>query len=154
SGLIADAQTDRFRRAAVTTRRLIDSRVAEIVTIVLACLTTAAAGAFTSDFDLPAWYRPKDAGLHFSPAGWWHALISAPILLTLIIGWLWRLLVWCRFLWIMARLDLRLIPSHPDGVGGLRFVSCCLRGYRLIAFGMGAIVAGACADRILNHGAA
>jgi hypothetical protein len=153
SGLLSDPEVERFRRVALSTRHLLDSRAAGIAIIVLGSLGTAAVIAVTPDVDLPPWFRPQNAGLHLSPAGWWYALVSMPLLLTLLMGWMWRLLLWSHFLWVMARVDLRLLPSHPDGVGGLRFVSCCLRGYRLIAFALGAIVAGACANRILHQGA-
>jgi hypothetical protein len=32
----------------------------------------------------------------------------------------WRLAVWTWFLWRVSRLDLHLIPGHPDRAGGLR----------------------------------
>jgi hypothetical protein len=33
--------------------------------------------------------------------------------------WGWKLAVWSWFLWRVSRLDLRLIPGHPDRMGGL-----------------------------------
>ena len=42
----------------------------------------------------------------------------------------------------MARFDLRLVPAHPDRACGLHFVASSLRGYRLLAFAVGAVVAG------------
>lgn len=99
---------------------------------------------------VPAWQRNGQG--HFSIAGWWNVFISLPLLLILFFGWLWRLLLWARFLVLVAALDLQLLPSHPDRVGGLKFVSTSLRGFRLISLGLGAVVAGAVADRVLLHG--
>jgi hypothetical protein len=61
--------------------------------------------------------------------------------------------LWARFLVLVAELDLRLLPSHPDSACGLRFVSTSLRGFRLISFALGAILAGAIADRVVYQGA-
>ena len=87
-----------------------------------------------------------------SLAGWWHALVSLPLLLVLLFGWLWRLVLWARFLVLVSRLDLRLIPGHPDRVGGLKFVSSSLRGFRLISLALGAMVAGSVANGELHRG--
>jgi hypothetical protein len=54
---------------------------------------------------------------------------------------------------MMEQLDLRLIPGHPDHAGGLNFVSTSLRGFRLLALALGAIVAGTAANLVLHHGA-
>jgi hypothetical protein len=37
----------------------------------------------------------------------------------LLFRWAWRLALWCWFLWRVSRLELRLIPGHPDRAGGL-----------------------------------
>ena len=72
----------------------------------------------------PAWHVSTVAGVEvYSPAGWWHALVSLPLLFVLLLGWIWRVLVWTRFLYLMAGLDLKLVPAHPDRTAGLRFVA-------------------------------
>jgi len=38
-----------------------------------------------------------------------------------LLRWLWRYLIWCWFLWRASRLDLHLVPTHPDRVAGLDF---------------------------------
>jgi len=37
----------------------------------------------------------------------------------LLFRWMWKLALWSWFLWRVSRLDLRLIPGHPDRTGGL-----------------------------------
>jgi hypothetical protein len=37
----------------------------------------------------------------------------------LLFRWVWRLALWYRLLWRVSRLDLHLIPGHPDRAGGL-----------------------------------
>jgi hypothetical protein len=95
---------------------------------------------------------PSDEGA-YSPAGWWHALVSLPLLFVLLLTWIWRLIVWCRFLFLMSRLDLRLVPAHPDRTAGLRFVAYSVQAFSLVALALGTIAAGSTANRILNTGA-
>ena len=40
----------------------------------------------------------------------------------IVLRWLWRIFLWWRFLARTARMDLELIPTHPDGFGGLGFL--------------------------------
>ena len=89
----------------------------------------------------------------YSPAGWWHALVSIPLLLTLLLAWIWRLGLWARFLVLMARLDLRLVPAHPDRTAGLRFVAYSVQAFSLVALALGVIVAGTAANHLVYQGA-
>src|SRR5262249_8227105 len=75
------------------------------------------------------------------------------VFIILALGWLWRHLVWVRFLWLMSRLDLQLMPSHPDQVGGLNFISTSLRGYRLLCCSLGAVPPGVTANLVVREGA-
>jgi hypothetical protein len=47
-------------------------------------------------------------------------------------------------------MDLRLIPSHPDLMGGLSFVETSIRGYLPFGFALGTIAAGAVANQMLR----
>ena len=152
--LVAGPDTARFQAAVSSTRRLLDSTISDLVTLVLVYLVVAALALYISPDALPWWqFRKSTSVMQFSLAGWWHALVSLPLFLVLFFRWLWRLGLWTRFLFLMSRLDLRLIAGHPDGVGGLKFVSSSLRGFRLISFALGAVVAGSIANRQIHHGA-
>ena len=37
----------------------------------------------------------------------------------LVFRWIWKLALWSWFLWRVSRLELRLIPGHPDRAGGV-----------------------------------
>lgn len=89
--------------------------------------------------------------LSFSWAGWWHVLVSIPIALILLFGWLWRLLLWGLFLWRVSRLDLHLVPAHPDLSGGLQFVGASVRAFPMLCFALGAVVAGGVANRVVHQ---
>lgn len=53
---------------------------------------------------------------------WWPeavCLLAAIALELMLFRGVWRLAVWGWFLWRVSRLDLHLIPGHPERVGGL-----------------------------------
>ena len=142
-GFVQGHDLARFEAARASARRLLDSRLAEALTIVMAYAIVIALMIYVPAAELPAWARSTDARITgLSLAGWWNALVSLPILLVLLLGWFWRVVLWARFLTQVAALDLRLIPAHPDRMGGLRFISTSLEGFRLVSMAMGTMVAG------------
>jgi len=54
--------------------------------------------------------------------GQWYWLACMPLFRFLLLRWLWRIALWCFFLWRLSRLDLRLVPIHPDRAGGLGYL--------------------------------
>jgi hypothetical protein len=149
-GLVTDEVRPAFDNAILSTRRLLDSRVGEVLAVVLAYTVVASALAFVPIEMFPAWHQSTVNGVvGIGLAGWWHKLVSVPIFLILLFGWFYRIILWGRFLWIMSRLKLRLIPGHPDQCGGLKFVSTSLRGFRLLAFALGAGFAGLAANQVI-----
>jgi hypothetical protein len=86
-------------------------------------------------------------------AGAWSMFVSAPLLLILFFAWLWRILLWGRFLFRTSRLNLRLIAAHPDGAAGLRFLNSAIFAFMPFAFTLGIITAGTIANRVA-HGRA
>ncbi len=155
AGLIQEADRARFDRAVASTKRRLEASSVEFTTLVLAYVVAIGVAIYAPPQQFPAWHRVSSGGvLLLSWAGWWHTMVSLPLLLALLFGWLWRVLLWGRFLWLMARLRLQLIPAHPDGAGGLLFVSSSLRAFSLLTFAFGAFVAGTAANRIKHQGAA
>ena len=102
--------------------------------------------------DIPFWHKASGGGAGYSWAGWWHTLVSAPVALVLLLGWLWRILIWGLFLFRVSRLDLQLVPTHPDLVGGLQFVGVSLRAFLPLSFTISTIAAGGVAYRVLTMG--
>jgi hypothetical protein len=154
AGLVREADRVHFDAAVASTRRLRDTPWAELATVLLAYAVIGALMHYVPSAVIPVWHRSGGSGsLAFSAAGWWHALMSLPLLLVLFFGWLWRLFLWGRFLWCMSRLDLRLIPAHPDHAAGLQFVGYSLRAFSLLGLALGAIGAGMVANRVIHAGA-
>ena len=147
-------QFSRFQANWNSFQRLRDSILVQAMTALLTYAAVAAVGRYVSAEAaavLPWW--EGDGGFRwFSPAGTYTLFISYPILVYFTLLWLWRQLLWTRFMHSTACLDLRLIAAHPDGLGGLGFLEASLRGQLPFSFCLGAGLAGAVANRVLHHG--
>jgi hypothetical protein len=152
AGLIKEPDRARFDDAIISTRRLLDSGLAELVVALLAYGLVISLMIYVPPNEAPLWYWLGSDYQVLSLAGWWNALVSVPLFILLFFGWLWRVSLWARFLWLMSRLDLRLIPSHPDHAGGLMFLGDSLRAFWLVSFALGTVVAGQIANRINLYG--
>ena len=104
--------------------------------------------------DVTSWYGVEGGGkLQPSLAGWWLGCVSLPLFQFLLLRWYFRLFIWARFLWQVSRLELALVPTHPDRSGGLGFLAQA--GYMFAPFlvAQGAVFSGMMADRIFYAGA-
>jgi len=101
------------------------------------------------------WYAvPIPDGIEFSLAGIWYGYVSLPVYQFLLVRWYYRLFIWMRFLWHVSRIELTLVPTHPDRVGGLGFLSNTVYAFMPLALAHGAMLAGPIANRIFYLGAA
>jgi hypothetical protein len=101
------------------------------------------------------WYAtPTVGGLQLSLTGVWYGYVSLPLYQFLLMRWYFRLFIWARFLWQVSRLDLSLVPTHPDRVGGLGFLANTVYAFMPLAVAHGAMLAGLLANRIFYLGAA
>ena len=99
------------------------------------------------------WYAiPQGGHLHLTAAGYWYAYVSVPIFQFILLRWYLRFFIWFRFLWQTSRLDLHLIPTHPDRAGGLAFLGKSAYAFSPILFAQGALLAGLIASRVLHGG--
>ncbi|MBP1733587.1 MAG: hypothetical protein H6Q55_4016 [Deltaproteobacteria bacterium] len=81
-------------------------------------------------------------------------VVGILIVWLLLIRWYFRLVIWMRFLWQVSRINLDLVPTHPDRVGGLGFLSNTVYAFVPLAAAHGALLAGMLANRIFYMGAA
>ena len=152
--LIPDVALSRFNAAVVSAIRLRDSVLVEIVLIVLVYVVGVL--VVWRDYvavDTRTWYAtPVAAGIELSAAGVWYSYVSLPIFQFLLLRWYFRLFVWARLLWQVSRIDLCLIPTHPDRVGGLGFLGGIVFSFTVLATAHGALVSGHLANRIFFAG--
>jgi hypothetical protein len=105
--------------------------------------------------DAATWYaHPSGEGMNFSFAGIWYAYASIPIFQFLLVRWYFRLFIWMRFLWQTSRIQLSLMPTHPDRLGGIGFLANTAYAFMPVLMAHGAMLAGNLANRIFHLGAA
>lgn len=101
---------------------------------------------------IATWYELPGGRWNLTPAGYWYVFVSIPILQFILLRWYVRFFVWYRFLWQVSRIDLNLIPTHPDRAAGLAFLGSSAYAFGPILFAQGAMLAGVIASRVLYGG--
>ena len=149
SGLIAENRYQDFDAAIVDAIRFRDSTVAEVIILAITYL-----GAFISirffSATVSTWHSLlTESGHRFTLAGYWYALVALPIFQFLVYRWLWRTYIWCRFLRRVSKLDLQLIPTHPDQAGGLGFLGETHRLYAVFIFAYAATASAVASREVL-----
>jgi len=100
------------------------------------------------------WYLGVSGTSHtLSTAGYWYVFVSLPIVEFICLRWYFRLFIWARFLWQISRMDLNLIPSHPDRRCGLGFLGQIVFGVAPFILAHSILLSGFVANSILHEGA-
>jgi len=154
-GLIPDAARATFDEAIASAMRLRNSIAAEVL---LSALVYVVGVGFLwrtqVALDVSSWYGTSaDGRLQPSLAGWWMGCVSLPLFQFLLLRWYFRLFTWARFLWQVSRIDLTLMPTHPDRCGGLGFLASVSHAFAPVLLAQGAVLAGMMANRIFFAGA-
>ena len=150
-GLIEDADRGRLEQLLASTRRWSSSPIAAVGILALLVGLTMAVFGLVPKTAMPLWNGGGTSGA-LTPAGWWHALVSAQLLMGLLLGWVWRLLVWTRYLTHLARFPMKLSAAHPDKAAGLLFLGHSVIAFAPIGFAVGAVFAGLVANHVWHLG--
>jgi hypothetical protein len=95
-----------------------DSWLPEVLCLIAAVVMSVTAARWHLS-GLSTGTKPILAAGGFNTAGMWYGLICLPVFRFLILRWLWHLALWWHFLWRTSRLNLHLVPTHPDYTAGL-----------------------------------
>jgi hypothetical protein len=99
------------------------------------------------------WYAATPSGGRvLAPAGYWYQFVSMPIIQFIGLRWYFRLLVWGRMLWQISKLDLNLMPSHPDRCCGLGFLGGIGDALGPFLLAHSVLLSGFLANRIVYQG--
>jgi hypothetical protein len=154
--LIPESARQRFDAAIASVFRLRNSVLAEVLLIVFVYLVGLFAARRTQvGLGVSSWQTvPAVPGSSLSLAGIWYLYVSMPIFQFLLLRWYFRVFIWTRFLWQVSRIELSLVPMHPDRLGGLGFLANTAYGFVPIAVAHGAVLAGMISNRIFQLGTA
>ena len=145
-----------FAAAVARIRRRREALLPEVMMVMLALLnswfltveTWSAAGPALS------WQSGGTGSLlGLSLAGSWYYFVAVPLLQFFMYRWLWRLIIWTLFLFELSRLDLRLIPTHPDRAAGLGFLGNAHLSLAIFPFAFSCVLSAHLAFQIYFGGA-
>jgi hypothetical protein len=136
--------------SAVRLRNSIAAEVGLIVFIVLA------SGLWRRQFlqiQSDTWSATiPNGGEVYTPAGYWYYFVSLPVFQFIMLRWYFRLWVWGRLLRQISKLELNLVPTHPDGSCGLGFLDGIVLAMAPFLLGQSLLLSGYVANRIFYAG--
>lgn len=150
AGLVRPADLPRFRSILADTARLRDAVLPWVIigAIAIAWALTGASMHRLHEVEWATGTGPVSLGF----GGWWYIYVGRPVFVALMLGWLWRLILLGIALGRIARLDLAIVPTHPDRAGGLGFVERFAAAFSLVAFVPAAVISGGWAHDATFHG--
>src|SRR6202045_1627145 len=81
-------------------------------------------------------------------AGLWYWIVCLPLFRFLMFRWIWRITLWCLFLWRLASLDLHLVSIHPDGAAGLGYLEVVQTHFTALVLAISIVVSASFAEEI------
>jgi hypothetical protein len=153
--LIPENAMVRFNAAIASAFRLRNSMLAEVLLIAFVYVVgISIIWRQNVALDTFTWYAtPSAGGSKLSVAGIWYGYVSLPIFQFLLLRWYFRFFIWGRFLWQVSRINLQLVPTHPDRAGGLGFLTATVYAFVPLLIAHGALLAGLIGNRIFHVGA-
>ncbi len=150
AGVIQEDQYSEFERVLTSVQRLRDSWLPETALLVLAFVPVF---LFQHEWvvgGVSSWHSGAQG---LTRAGWWYAVVSAPMMRFILYRWAFRYFIWALMLWRVSHLRLNLIPTHPDRTAGLGFLSLTQARFGIIFCATGFAFAGRILNSILHEGA-
>jgi len=147
SGVVPRGTLPALDRETAHIHRLRDSWIPEALFLALTVTWSLVGGTPTLE-GTAAVFDPSHTSGAISLAGRWYWGLCLPMFRFLTLRWLWRLGLWAHFLWSVSRLKLRLIPTHPDGLGGLGYLVVVSRHFLPLIMALSAVQAAAFASEM------
>jgi|SoiMethySBSTD1v2_1073268.scaffolds.fasta_scaffold74018_3 hypothetical protein len=149
NGLVDDATRPRFDGVLRAVRQWRDASLPWLLAFGVA-LAWALVNRGGNRTDEMSWAFDANGSLGFG--GMWFAYVVRPIFAALMLGWLWRIVLLAMLVGRLGRLDLSLVPSHPDRAGGLGFIERLPGAFAPVSLGISAMLASRWAHQIVHHG--
>jgi hypothetical protein len=152
--IITEAVLPKFKEAIASAMKLRNSVAIELIMFILVFVIghfawSTISGIAKIGTNTGTWYATMtDGGTQLSPAGYWYIFVSRPVFQFTVIRWYFRIFIWARFLWQTSRLELNLIPTHPDRAAGLGFLGASSAAFGPLLLAQGTMLAGLIANPI------
>jgi hypothetical protein len=149
SGLVSEADRPRFREVVLSVAKLRDRTLPWVVILGLVIAWQTFNPGESHELD---WAGEGGRPLSLGFGAWWYAWVARPVFLALLLGWLWRLILISVLFRRISRLDLALVPTHPDGAAGLGFLERVPTLFAPVVFAISAVLASRFGHDVLYHG--
>jgi hypothetical protein len=151
--VVTPEELPKFYAAINSAMRMRNSAIVEIALLVFVYTVGIWTWRHNNALEVASWYAsPQGGQMHFSMAGHWFEFVSVPVFQFILLRWYIRILIWFCFLFRVSRLNLHLLPAHPDRVGGLGFLGRSTIAFAPLLFAQGALLSGQIASRIFYNG--
>ena len=147
NGIVTEAQQGEFMALMHDAARRRDS---SLPWVVISSLTIIVVLSSPAALDVHSLSWAVEAG-ELGFGGWWFAYVARPIFSVLLIGWLWRIMLAFLLFRGIAKLELSLVPSHPDRLAGLGFLEYYPKSYAVLTFVVSAVIASGWAHDAVYH---
>jgi len=152
AGLLTSPDAERLDRTLVTLIRLRDSAIPEAVIVLLIVIHVMTMVRGQLAIALPWSVIESGASAHITPAGWYYCIVSQLFYQFLLFVSIWKWALWTGFLFRLSRLDLQIVPTHPDKHGGLGFLGMSPTALIPTTFVAAAAIGANWREQILRHG--
>jgi hypothetical protein len=152
AGLVPDGERAGFDRVMHAMARLRSAWWIWLLILGLVIASVVAGVAQIRERHDVVWAIRADGSVGFG--AWWFILVARPLGMLLGVVWLWRVAVTALLLWRLTRLNLYLVPAHPDRAAGLGFVELAIAVFAPIVLAISAAASAREAHFVLEHGVA
>jgi hypothetical protein len=151
--MVPTRQLPRFNRALRLALALRDTWILEasVVAFTLFLIWSDLRSGLPGAISTISTWRTTAEG-QVTAAGRFYQVISLTVFQFLIWRWCARMLIWWLLVWRISRLDLQLIPTHPDQAGGLGVMGVVHVTLMPLLFGLSATLVGSFVEEIRYGG--
>jgi hypothetical protein len=148
AGLVAEADRGRFRDVVQGVARLRDRTLpwALIGGLLVAVLFVTPSPAANHELS----WAGESSG-RFGFGAFWFDWVMRPVFTVLLLAWLWRLVLAFVLCFRLSRLELVLVPTHPDGAGGLGFLENLPMAFSPVVLALATVLASRWAHDVVYH---
>jgi hypothetical protein len=150
SGVVPESAQPTLASEIGRVERRKDAGMPEVICL-LAAVLLSAFGSYMPG--ATAAHDPNRAMMELPLAGVWYWTVCLTVFRFLMFRWLWRLILWCYFLWRVARLDLHLVPTHPDSAAGLGYLEIVQTHFIPLVLANSALLSASFAEEIATGSA-
>jgi len=152
SGVMPESELPRFRAALTGIARLRNASFpwVAILAVVVAVITVSDVAHQSHEI---IWaVDTEGVSQHMGFGAWWFLYVGRPMYLALLLCWLWRVILLFLLFGRIAKLNLSIVPTHPDRAGGLGFLERFPKAFVLVVLATSAVLASRWAHDVVYHG--